>query len=99
MNFDVLQVLVESWGTTRGLTGPDNSRNQLLKTMAELGELADATLKNNRVEMVDGLGDVLVTLILYASAERLDLVACLESAWQEIKNRTGETVNGVFIKD
>jgi hypothetical protein len=24
---------------------------------------------------------------------------CLEAAWNEIKHRTGKTVNGVFVKD
>ena len=29
----------------------------------------------------------------------LDLTECANIAWNEIKNRTGETINGTFIKD
>lgn len=30
---------------------------------------------------------------------KLDLTECANIAWNEIKNRTGQTVNGTFIKD
>lgn len=99
MIFEELKARVELWGLGRGIVVPDNARVQLLKTMAELGELADATIKNDRDGVIDGLGDVLVTLILYAKIEQLDLVRCLETAWNEIRNRTGNTIDGVFIKD
>ena len=50
-------------------------------------------------ELVDGLGDTLVTLIILASQYGLELEDCLEYAYNEIKNRTGKTVGGTFIKD
>ena len=47
----------------------------------------------------DGLGDTLVTLIILAAQYSLELGDCLEYAYNEIKNRTGKTVGGTFIKD
>ena len=74
---------------------------QLLKTMSELGELADATLKNDREGIIDGIGDVLVTLIVYANLRRqLDLTYCLEEAYNTIKDRKGTlTPEGIFVKE
>lgn len=67
--------------------------------MEELGEVASAEIKNDRLETIDGIGDVLVCLIIYAKQKRLTLEDCLLSAYDEIKNRKGETVNGSFIKE
>jgi NTP pyrophosphatase (non-canonical NTP hydrolase) len=68
--------------------------------MSEMGELGDATLKKDVPEIVDGIGDVLVTLILYAALQSLDIEDCLESAYNEIKGRKGTlTPEGVFCKD
>lgn len=77
---------------------PDNSKNQLLKTVSELGELSDALLKSDSEKIKDGIGDVLVTLIILAGTKGLTLKECLNQAWNEIKDRKGETVNGTFIK-
>lgn len=98
--FEQLIGKVEQWGADRLITVNSTPQAQLLKCMSELGELADATLKNNRGEIVDGLGDVLVTLIMYAATQKLDLQFSLECAYDEIKNRKGHlTPEGVFVKE
>jgi NTP pyrophosphatase (non-canonical NTP hydrolase) len=68
--------------------------------MSEMGELADATLKNDRPEIIDGVGDVLVTLILYSALQSIDIEDCLASAYDTIKDRRGTlTPEGVFVKE
>ncbi|NDE18299.1 hypothetical protein EBZ80_25620 [bacterium] len=70
--------------------------------MSELGELADATLKDDGEGVVDGIGDVLVTLILYAQLydPGLSMRLCLEAAYNTIKDRKGWlTPEGVFVKE
>ncbi|EQA5441074.1 MazG-like family protein, partial [Enterococcus faecalis] len=47
----------------------------------------------------DGIGDVVVTLIILAMQNNMDLYECLNQAYSEIKNRQGEMVNGVFVKE
>ena len=69
-----------------------------LKDKAAVEEYA-AKDKAIHYELVDGLGDTLVTLIILAAQYGLDLPKCLEYAYNEIKNRTGKTVGGTFIKD
>ena len=48
----------------------------------------------------DAIGDVLVTLIVGASTVGLDVVDCLASAYEEIKDRKGYLrEDGVFVKE
>lgn len=104
--FETLQNLVVQWALARQIIPNSNAMAQLLKTMSELGELADATLKNDHCGVIDGIGDVLVTLILYTelyNAEanaQLDLTYCLEEAYNTIKDRRGTlTPEGIFVKE
>ena len=87
---------IQDWGRAKGINDP---HKQALKTMEELGELVKATLKNNTDMIIDGIGDVVVTLIIFAAIKHLNLGYCLEQAYNEIAGRTGKTENGVFIKD
>ena len=71
-----------------------------MKTVSELGELADATLKSDSSGVVDGVGDVLVTLILYCELSGVCITECLASAYDTIKDRKGTlTPEGIFVKE
>jgi NTP pyrophosphatase (non-canonical NTP hydrolase) len=50
-------------------------------------------------EAKDGIGDMLVTIILLAKMVNMDSVDCLEAAYNIIKKRTGKMVDGQFVKD
>jgi NTP pyrophosphatase (non-canonical NTP hydrolase) len=96
LNFEDLQKLVSEWGANKGI---NNAANQYIKTIEELGELGRAILTNNEEEEIDAFGDVMVCLIILASIRNKNLVSCLNSAYNVIKNRTGKTTeSGVFIK-
>jgi len=77
----------------------ENATKQMLKVVEEVGETAGALAKNNRDELKDGIGDSFVTLIILANQCGYTPSECLQAAWDEIKGRTGKTVNGVFVKD
>lgn len=51
------------------------------------------------LETKDGIGDMLVTIILLAKMVNMDTVDCLQSAYDVIKKRTGKMVDGQFVKD
>ena len=55
-----------------------------------LCELAD--------KMILEMGDIFVTLIILCEQLEMDPVDCLARAYEKIKDRTGKTINGVFIK-
>ena len=98
--FYSLQARVRQWAEDRKIIPNSNPTSQLMKTVSELGELADATLKGNDEEQVDGVGDVLVTLILYCELSGFDMTMCLARAYATIKDRKGTlTPEGVFVKE
>ncbi|NBW11686.1 MAG: hypothetical protein EBR82_27005 [Caulobacteraceae bacterium] len=91
---------VEEWAFDRGIIQNSTAKAQLLKAVAELGELCDAEIKDDRYGQTDGVGDVLVCLIIYCHMRELSLPTCLNSAYEEIKNRQGRMVSGgAFIKE
>ena len=99
MNIEELIEHVEQWAEDRMILMHSKPMPQLMKTMSELGELADATLKNDREEIVDGIGDVLVTLIIYSALQFVPLETALQAAYDQIKDRKGWlTPEGVFVK-
>tara|TARA_B100000073_G_scaffold322114_1_gene303185 strand:+ start:134 stop:427 length:294 start_codon:yes stop_codon:yes gene_type:complete len=90
---------VKIWANEKDLLKKENSQAQMLKVLEEVGETAGALLKNKNQEIIDGLGDSFVTLIILCYQLGLEPKDCLEAAWNEIKNRKGKTVNGTFIRE
>lgn len=45
------------------------------------------------------LGDIIVTLIVLCNQLDIDIVGCLEMAYEKISKRKGKTVNGLFVKE
>ena len=99
MTFNELEERVYLWALDKGLITEDNLKQQALKTVEEVGELAKSILKDDKLEFVDAVGDVMVTLIILARQNGICALTCLQAAYDEIKGRTGKTVNGTFIKD
>jgi NTP pyrophosphatase (non-canonical NTP hydrolase) len=98
-NFDDLIYYVTEWAKDKDILKKENASKQMLKVMEEVGETAGALAKNREEEIKDGIGDSFVTLIILAKQLGYEPSECLSKAWYEIKNRTGKTVNGVFVKD
>lgn len=94
---DELVELVEKWAKNKGLDKADPSK-QMLKVVEETGEVAAALARNDQDDLRDGIGDVVVTLIILALQSDMDIYECLNVAYDEIKDRTGKMVNGVFVK-
>jgi NTP pyrophosphatase (non-canonical NTP hydrolase) len=102
MTFEELELKVEQWAKARQIIPNSNAQAQLLKTVSEMGELADALLKDDGEGVIDGFGDVLVTLILCAKLydPGLDMAHCLGEAYDTIKDRKGTlTPEGIFVKE
>lgn len=100
MSYEMVEINVIRWSENRKIIPNSTPSTQLLKAMSELGELADATIKGDRLGIVDGVGDVMVCLINYCALQDIDLVSCLESAYGQIKDRKGTLLaNGVFVKE
>ena len=100
MTFDELIENVKIWAENKDILKSENAPKQLMKVMEELGETAGAIAKGKKTdEVMDGIGDTFVTLIILSYQLGLEPSACLDAAWNEIKDRKGKTENGVFIKE
>jgi NTP pyrophosphatase (non-canonical NTP hydrolase) len=89
---------IRDWAIERGLNVGEPSR-QMLKLTEEVGELASAIAKGNKELLIDSIGDIYVVLTILAMQYQLDVEQCIRAAYDEIKDRKGKTVNGVFIKE
>ncbi|CAB4131316.1 NTP-PPase_u3 domain containing protein [uncultured Caudovirales phage] len=100
MSYEMTELEIIRWAETRKIIPNSTPDTQLLKAMSELGELADATIKKDRAAIIDGVGDVMVCLVNYCALQDIDLVSCMQSAYEEIKDRKGTLMpNGVFVKE
>ncbi|PTK32379.1 MazG-like family protein [Staphylococcus hominis] len=90
---------VEEWSIDKGLHN-GNSFTQYAKSSEEMGEIAAALCRNDIDALRDGIGDVIVTLVILAQQNNMTLYECLEQAYGEIKDRKGVmSKDGSFIKE
>ena len=87
--------LTEKWHVDRNLIDGATSTDQVLKLIQEVGELSDSVCKGEDVK--DDIGDCLVILINIAKREGTTLEECLQVAYNDIKDRKGRMVDGIFI--
>ena len=99
MDYNQLESLVVEWAANKGILEKATTAAQANKTMEECQELIDAIQDDNREEIADALGDILVTIIIQAKMQNMSLVECLEGAYNIIAKRTGKMVDGQFVKD
>jgi NTP pyrophosphatase (non-canonical NTP hydrolase) len=100
MSYANVEMKIIQWSEARKIIPNSTPEVQLLKAMSEMGELADATIKNDEDAIVDSVGDIMVCLINYCVLQNINLVQCMEIAYDQIKNRKGTLLtNGVFQRD
>ena len=87
------------WAEDRNIFGGATAVSQLKKLREEVRELNDAVVDENTPEIIDGIGDVIVCLAIQASFHGLSLAECIEHAWDDIKDRKGRMIDGVFVKE
>lgn len=63
LTFEQFQTNVQQWSTARGIYEHSSALAQALKAVSEVGELADATIKNDMDALKDAIGDVAVCLV------------------------------------
>ena len=89
--------LITQWHHDRNLIEGSTDKDQFCKLMQEAGELSDNICKNK--DLSDAIGDMIVVLLNIAERNGLTLEHCLAKAWNDIKDRKGKMVDGVFIKE
>ena len=88
---------IKGWHHDRNLIDGATDKDQFAKLIQEAGELSDNICKGN--DVADDIGDMVVVLINIAERNGLTLTECLQQAWEDIKDRRGKMVDGVFVKE
>lgn len=91
---------IRQWHKDRKITVNGNSLTQTVKLGEEFGELCSGIVRKDKAEIQDAIGDMVVVLVAIAELEGLKYEDCIESAYNEIKDRTGHlNEHGNYIKD
>lgn len=90
--------LIRLWAKDRNLQEQDPMK-QAVKLLEEAGELASGLNKNNLPLIKDSIGDIIVVLTIMALQLDIKVEECIELAYNEIKDRKGKLINGVFVKE
>lgn len=114
MDIQELINAVREWGESKGITGPEGKgtlMGQMNKAQEELNETRDAavlcqhlaendfTHEYETEQLKDGIGDLTVVSILAAELAGLKFEDCLLAAYNVIKNRKGQMIDGQFVKN
>ncbi len=97
-NLDTLIDNIHSWADSRGILD-GKIETQTLKLGEEFGELQKAVLKDDKHEIKDAIGDIIVVLTSIAHFNGHSVADAVQLAYDTISKRTGYTNDkGDFIK-
>ena len=90
---------IRQWAIDRDIYEKGDIKTQLIKLHEETGELSKAVLDGDQEGIIDAIGDSIVVLTNLAKFADTTIENCMQSAYDEISNRTGRMINGTFVKD
>lgn len=94
-----LTVKIQQWAIDRNLHTADPTK-QLIKLGEEFGELCSGMARGNSDVIKDSIGDMYVVMtIMCMQIGNFDIETCVAGAYDEIKDRKGKMINGVFVKE
>jgi len=99
-SFGMTEFKVMEWAKARGIYENGTALGQASKTVEEACELLVAIAKNDKAEIADSIGDVLVTLINVGVLCDLDVRQCFYNSFKVIEHRKGHMdKSGKFVKE
>lgn len=96
IEFEYLKSLVVGWAHRKGILEHGTPAKQLLKTLEEITELHAAIEDDNLEEIIDAIGDVVVTLIIYAKMKSITL---FPNGSEELSDSKGTAQDPYFLLD
>ncbi len=89
--------LIAQWHHDRNLIDGSTDKDQYMKLIQEAGELSDSLCKGKDIR--DDIGDIMVVLINIMVRNKLTMTECLAQAYDDIKDRKGKMIDGIFVKE
>ena len=90
---------IREWAHHRGIFLKGSTEVQFAKLIEEVGELAQAILKDDHVAKKDAVGDIVVVLTNLSHMMGYNIEDCIDFAYNQIKDRQGSMINGTFVKN
>ena len=92
---------IKQWAVSgdRNLIERSTPLKQMDNLDEEFMELLDGLNHNNIDDIKDAIGDIQVVLAVMCCQLDLDIDECREIAWEQIKDRKGKMIDGVFVKE
>ena len=90
---------IRDWAHDRNLIEGSTQHAQFVKLVEEIGELANAIAKDKPEEFMDAIGDAFVVLTILAAQRGFEIEGCIATAWNQIKDRKGRMIDGIFVRD
>ena len=113
--FTELNKRVINWADDKGILDKATPLSQMSKTIEEVEETRDALFaqqngvefylngnsikKKTEEEIMDGFGDILVTVLIGCKLQNIDPLKALDLAVGIIEGRSGKMIDGKFVKD
>ena len=88
---------ITEWHEARNMIQGSTNKDQFHKLIQECGELSDNLVIGN--DRKDDYGDIMVVLIGMMERDGYTMQECLEKAYDDIKDRRGRMIDGVFVKE
>lgn len=89
---------IRNWAVDRNLHIADPNK-QALKLGEEFGELFEGLAKGNEELTKDAMGDMYVVMTIMSEQLGFSIEECIDIAYDEIKDRKGRMIDGVFVKE
>lgn len=90
---------IRRWADDRSLIEGSTPQAQLAKLLEEAGELASGIAKRDTALVRDSIGDLAVVLTILAAQHGWNIQDCIQEAYDEIKDRRGVLLDGIFVKE
>lgn len=88
---------IKQWHYDRNLIDGSSDKDQFYKLVEEMLELQKNIMRRDPI--IDDIGDIIIVLINIAERNGLTIEQCLEHAYNDIKDRKGRMINGIFVKE
>lgn len=88
---------IRKWHCDRNLIDGSTDAAQFKKLQEEVDELKSSI--EQKTDVSDDIGDIIVVLVNIATRNNLSIRSCLQRAWNDIKDRKGKMVDGIFVKE
>jgi hypothetical protein len=90
---------IRDWADERNIYTEGTVLGQLRKVQEEVLEISVALTNKDEDGFKDGIGDAIISLVNLAKIKGYNAEDCVNSAYNEIKDREGFMIDGEFVKN